>query len=102
MANIELEGRYIKPPKLRGDRKLALSTIYFIKRLYVMRNAQDSENCCTNGAIWSSKVMSAYIRGEDAEQEPIAAYRMHNYQAKAACAPPKSDIAKHTILSKRS
>jgi hypothetical protein len=34
---------YIKPPKLRGEGKLALSTFQLIERLYVLRNAQDSE-----------------------------------------------------------
>jgi hypothetical protein len=41
--SVALEGRYIKPPKLHGQGKLALGTIQFIERLYVLRNAQDSE-----------------------------------------------------------
>jgi hypothetical protein len=32
MSNVELEGWYIKPPKLRGEGKLALSTIMLIER----------------------------------------------------------------------
>jgi hypothetical protein len=78
MFCVELEGRYIKPPKLRGEGKLALSTIQLIDRLYVRRNAQDS-----NGLIWSSKVRSADIMREGAEQEPIAAYNTRDHQAKS-------------------
>jgi hypothetical protein len=39
--NVELVGRHVKPPKLRREGKLALSTIQFIERLYVMRNAKN-------------------------------------------------------------
>jgi hypothetical protein len=94
MFSVELEGRYIKPPKLRGKGKLALSNIQLIERLYVMNNARDSENYTTNGPICSKKVRSADIRGEGAEQEPIGVYRTCDHQAKTACAPPKYDIAK--------
>jgi hypothetical protein len=66
--NVELEGRYIKPPKLRREGNLALSTIQLIEqRLYVVGNAQDSENCGADGPIRISKVRSADIRREGAE-----------------------------------
>jgi hypothetical protein len=39
MSMFELEGLYIKPPKLRGEGKLALSTVQFIECLHVVRNA---------------------------------------------------------------
>jgi hypothetical protein len=68
MFGVELEGRYIKAPKLRREGKLALSTIKLIECLYVLRNAKYSVSCCTNGLICSSKVRSADIMGEGAEQ----------------------------------
>jgi hypothetical protein len=52
-----------------------------------MGNAQDSVNCCTNGPIWSSKVRSADIWGEGAEQDPIAAYRTRDHQSKSGVCP---------------
>jgi hypothetical protein len=100
--NVELEGRYIKPPKLRREGKVVLSTIQLIGRLYVMRNAQDSENYSMDGPICSNKVRSAYVKGEGAEQEPTAVHRKRDHQTKSNMCPPKSDIAKQTILSKRS
>jgi hypothetical protein len=38
---VDLEGWYMKLPKLRGEGELALSTIQLIECLYVLRNAQD-------------------------------------------------------------
>jgi hypothetical protein len=63
MISVELERRKIKPSKLRGEGKLALSTIQLIGRLYVMINAQDSGNYSTNAPICKNKVRSADIRG---------------------------------------
>jgi hypothetical protein len=70
MLIVELGGQFIKPPKLRGEEKLALSTIHLIARLYVMRNTRDSENMSTNGYICSSKVRSADIRGRVRSKNP--------------------------------
>jgi hypothetical protein len=44
MFDVELEGRYIKPPKLRMEGKIALFTIQLIEFSYVMKNTQDSVN----------------------------------------------------------
>jgi hypothetical protein len=93
---VELEGRYIKPPKLRGQGKLALSTIQLIECLYVLRNAQDSVKFCTNGPICNSKARSADMRGEGAEQEPIMAYRTRDHQAKSDVCPSK---VRHSIAN---
>jgi hypothetical protein len=63
---VELEGRYIKPPKLtRREGKLALSTIQFIDCLYVLRNAHDAVIGCTIGPICISKERKILARSED-------------------------------------
>jgi hypothetical protein len=64
---IELEGQYVKPPKLCGRGKLALTAVQMIERLYVMENAQDSKSLCAKGSICNSKIRSADIIGEGAE-----------------------------------
>jgi hypothetical protein len=84
---VELEGRYIKPLKLRREGKLELSTIHLIEYLYVLRNAQDAVNSCTNGLVYNSKVRSANILGEGAEFKPIAAYRTRDHKAKSGVCP---------------
>jgi hypothetical protein len=58
-----------KDSKIRRQEMLALRAIKSIEGLYILRNAQDSENCSTNGPICSSKVLSADISSEGAEQE---------------------------------
>jgi hypothetical protein len=103
--SVELEGRYIKPPKLRREGKLELSTIHLIERLYVMRNAQDSEKCSTNGHTCGRKVWSADVRGEGAEQGPIAAYRTRDHKAKSCMCPSEvrhikaNDLVQKELLS---
>jgi hypothetical protein len=57
-----------------GHGKLPLIAIQFIERLYVLRSARDSENCCTNDPIRSSKVRSSHIEWESAGKEHVAAY----------------------------
>jgi hypothetical protein len=71
--NIELEGRYNKPLKIRWQGKIALSTIQLIERLHVLRNAHDQENCSTNGLVCSSEIRSANIRGLGCGASLIAA-----------------------------
>jgi hypothetical protein len=96
--SVELKGRHIKPPKLRGQGKFALSTIHLIECLYVLRNAQESEDCSTNGTICSSKVRSADIRGEGEEQDPKAAHRTLDYQAKSRmCSEVRRSIANDLV-----
>jgi hypothetical protein len=97
--DVELKGRYINPPKLRGEGKLALSTIQLIECLYVLRNAQDSVNYSTNGPICNSKVRLADMWGEGAEQEPIiVAYRTRDHQAKSGVCPSKVRYSKANDL----
>jgi hypothetical protein len=95
---VDLEGWYMKLPKLRGEGELALSTIQLIECLYVLRNAQDLENCNTNGPICSGKVRSADIKG-GAEQKPIAAYRPpRDHQAKDNMYPSEVRHSKESDL----
>jgi hypothetical protein len=59
-----------------------------------MGNAQDSENYSTNGPICNSKAWSSHISGEGAEQEPIAAYRTRDRQAKNIMCPSEVQYSK--------
>jgi hypothetical protein len=97
-ARRRARGTVHQAPKLRKEGKLALSTIQLIECLYVLRNARDSVNWCTNGPICSSKVRSADIWGEGAEQEPIAAYHPHDHQAKSHVCPSKVRHSKANAL----
>jgi hypothetical protein len=70
-----------------------------------MRNAQDSENCSTNGYICNNKVRSVDIKGEGSGQEAIAMYRTRDHQAKGSMCPSDvrhskaSDVVQEELMS---